>query len=73
LSIVIEVHIIAGAAATAWLIWASGAATAQDRPTNERLHEVEGVDRIHNGHQNEGWTIFQGYQIAIFDREKQLR
>ncbi|MEJ0024485.1 MAG: hypothetical protein WDN01_00540 [Rhizomicrobium sp.] len=35
-------------------------------------YQVEWVYRIQYGHQSEWWKIFQKYQIAILDREKQL-
>jgi hypothetical protein len=47
-------------------------AIAQNDDAASRPYEVEWVYRIQYGHQAEWWTIFQKYQIAILDREKQL-
>ena len=46
-------------------------AFAQPAPP-PRPYEVEWVYRVSYGHQDEWWRIFQKYQIAILDREKQL-
>jgi hypothetical protein len=46
-------------------------ATAQTRPSDKPL-QVEWVYRIQYGHQDEWWKIFQKYQLATLDREKQL-
>jgi hypothetical protein len=48
------------------------AVRAQDVPPEKRPYQVEWVYRIQYGHQDEWWAIFQRYQIAILDREKQL-
>ena len=45
-----------------------GAALAQP----PKPYEVEWVYRIKYGYQDEWWRIFQKYQIAALDREKQL-
>jgi len=47
-----------------------GAATAQDPTT--KPYQVEWVYKVKYGYQAEWWKIFQKYQIAILDREKQL-
>jgi hypothetical protein len=47
-----------------------GGAIAQ-APT-PKPYQVEWVYRIKYGYQAEWWKIFQTYQIAILDREKQL-
>lgn len=47
-----------------------GAAAAQ--PPTPKPYQVEWVYRIKYGYQAEWWKIFQTYQIAILDREKQL-
>ena len=49
-------------------VWAQ----VQSEPANERPYKMEWVYRIRYGHQDEWWKIFQKYQIAILDREKQL-
>jgi hypothetical protein len=46
-------------------------ATAQTRPSDQPL-QVEWVYRVQYGHQDEWWKIFQKYQLATLDREKQL-
>ena len=38
----------------------------------ERPYQVEWVYKVKYGHEDEWWKIFQKYQIAILDREKQL-
>lgn len=38
----------------------------------EKPYQVEWVYHVQYGHQDEWWKIFQKYQIAILDREKQL-
>jgi hypothetical protein len=65
-------NLILGMSAAAAMLGVSNAATAQDTPPNERPYEVEWVYRVQYGHQEEWWKIFQRYQIAILDREKQL-
>jgi hypothetical protein len=47
------------------------AAMAQPAPP-PKPYEVEWVYRVKYGHQDEWWRIFQKYQIAVLDREKQL-
>jgi hypothetical protein len=44
---------------------------AQTRPSDQPL-QVEWVYRVKYGFQDEWWKIFQKYQIATLDREKQL-
>ncbi len=56
------------AAACVVLVALTGAGRAQET----RPYRVEWVYRIQYGHQGEWWKIFQKYQIAILDREKQL-
>jgi hypothetical protein len=46
------------------------AALAQDPAA--KPYQVEWVYKIKYGYQAEWWSIFQRYQIAILDREKQL-
>ncbi len=46
---------------------AASAFAADDKP-----YQVEWVYRVRYGFQDEWWRIFQKYQIAILDREKQL-
>ena len=41
-------------------------------PAVEKPYQVEWVYRVRYGYQDEWWRIFQKYQIAILDREKQL-
>jgi hypothetical protein len=50
------------------LLLASGTAYADA----EKPYQVEWVYRVRYGHQDEWWKIFQKYQIAILDREKEL-
>ncbi len=45
------------------------AATAAPAP---KPYQVEWVYRVRYGFQDEWWKLFQKYQIAILDREKQL-
>lgn len=47
-------------------------AFAQAPPGAEKPYQVEWVYKVQYGHQKEWWRIFQKYQIAILDREKQL-
>ena len=54
------------------LLIGAGGASAQNVPPEQRPYQVEWVYRIQYGHQDEWWAIFQKYQIAILDREKQL-
>jgi hypothetical protein len=49
-----------------------GSAYAQGQDPAAQPYQVEWVYRIQYGHQAEWWKIFQKYQIAILDREKQL-
>ncbi len=55
------------------LLLAGGLASAkaQTRPSDQPL-QVEWVYRVKYGFQDEWWKIFQKYQIATLDREKQL-
>ena len=53
------------------LIGGAGPALAQSTP-RARPYEVEWVYRVKYGYQDEWWRIFQKYQIAALDREKQL-
>jgi len=46
-------------------------ASAQNPPA-AKPYQVEWVYRVKYGYQSEWWKIFQKYQIAILDREKQL-
>ncbi len=46
---------------------ATGAHAAPPKP-----YQVEWVYRVKYGFQDEWWSIFQKYQIAILDREQQL-
>jgi len=61
---------LGAALAAAVLIAPMGAATAQSTPA--KPYQVEWVYRIKYGYQDEWWKIFQKYQVAILDREKQL-
>ena len=54
----------------AFLAVLAGSAFAQ--PATERPYKVEWVYRVKYGYQDEWWRLFQKYQIAILDREKQL-
>jgi hypothetical protein len=54
------------------VLFGGAPARAQDVPPEQRPYQVEWVYRIQYGHQDEWWAIFQKYQIAILDREKQL-
>jgi hypothetical protein len=60
------------AMAAAALLLGATTARAQDVPPEQRPYQVEWVYRVQYGHQDEWWAIFQKYQIAILDREKQL-
>lgn len=62
---------IRAALAALALIAGAGPAFAQSAPRS-KPYEVEWVYRIKYGFQDEWWRIFQKYQIAILDREKQL-
>ena len=46
-------------------------AYAQTRPSDRPL-QVEWVYHVKYGYQGEWWKLFQKYQIATLDREKQL-
>jgi hypothetical protein len=46
--------------------------SAQAQATSSKSYVVEWVYRVKYGYQAEWWKIFQTYQIAILDREKQL-
>lgn len=56
---------LATGAALAW----PDAGHAQTAP---KPYQVEWVYRVAYGHQAEWWAIFQKYEIAVLDREKQL-
>ncbi len=60
----------AALAALALAVFA-GPALAQSAG-HPKPYEVEWVYRVKYGFQDEWWRIFQKYQIAILDREKQL-
>lgn len=61
---------LAAAFGAAALLASLGPALAQ-APISQP-YQVEWVYRVKHGHQDEWWRIFQKYQIAILDREKQL-
>ncbi len=52
------------------LIAAAPAASAA--PAAAKPYKVEWVYRVRYGFQDEWWKLFQKYQIAILDRERQL-
>lgn len=62
---------LAAAFGLAWAGLAAPTAWAQPSPV-EKPYQVEWVFKIAYGHQAEWWRIFQKYQVAILDREKQL-
>lgn len=62
-------HALFGALAALSL---GAAAQAQPAPPVKSSYQVEWVYRVRYGYQEEWWRIFQKYQIAILDREKQL-
>jgi hypothetical protein len=51
-----------------------GLAQSAPAPTavTAKLYQVEWVYRIKYGYKDEWWPIFQKYQIAILDKEKEL-
>ncbi|MEI9963498.1 MAG: hypothetical protein WDM92_01035 [Caulobacteraceae bacterium] len=57
---------------SALLAAGTAAARAQPAAPKPKTYEVEWVYRVKYGFQDEWWRIFQKYQIAILDREKQL-
>jgi opacity protein-like surface antigen len=59
-------RILASAFAAA-AIFSAQAAVAADQP-----YQVEWVYHVKYGYQQEWWKLFQKYQVAILDREKQL-
>ena len=61
-------HRIALSAGCIALLALAGSARAQE----SKPYQVEWVYRIQYGHQTEWWKVFQKYQIAILDHEKQL-
>ena len=48
------------------------ALSAQPALAADKPYQVEWVYHVQYGHQGEWWKIFQKYQVAILDREKQL-
>jgi hypothetical protein len=46
--------------------------TAQSAMAADQPYQVEWVYHVKYGYQQEWWTLFQKYQVAILDREKQL-
>ena len=42
------------------------------QPAAEQPYQVEWVYKVKYGYEDEWWRIFQKYQIAVLDREKQL-
>jgi hypothetical protein len=50
----------------------AGAVLAQTPAPDAKPYQVEWVYRIKYGYQDEWWGLFQKYQIAALDREKQL-
>ena len=58
--------------ATIALILSVGGAHAQSAVTNNKPYSEEWVFHVRWGHQHEWWKLFQKYQIATLDREKQL-
>ena len=63
-----------------WIVLASGAvaaacgtaAQAQSGTPAAKPYREEWVFRVAYGHDGEWWKLFQKYQIAILDRERQL-
>lgn len=67
-SLVVAVLLLAGlAAAPARTHAQSAASSAQAKP-----YLVEWVYRVKYGYQDEWWKLFQKYQIATLDKEKEL-
>jgi opacity protein-like surface antigen len=62
----------AAAAAVLALTAPFGAAMAQSPSADAKPYQVEWVYRVRYGGQDEWWRLFQKYQIATLDREKQL-
>lgn len=58
--------------AIATIILSASGAQAQNVPANSTPYHEEWVFHVRWGHQHEWWKIFQKYQIATLDREKQL-
>ena len=48
------------------------AAAPLAQPAAEQPYQVEWVYKVKYGYEDEWWRIFQKYQIAVLDREKQL-
>lgn len=46
--------------------------TAQSAMAADQPYQVEWVYHVKYGYQQEWWALFQKYQVAILDREKQL-
>lgn len=59
--------LLAAGAAIGVLMAVPGLAQPASKP-----YQVEWVYRVKYGYQDEWWKLFQKYQIAILDREKQL-
>lgn len=59
---------MAGLAVTVFL---AGLAPVRAQPA-AKAYQVEWVYRVKYGYQDEWWKLFQKYQVAILDREKQL-
>ena len=65
---VCPVHrILTSSIAAVFLALSGQASVAADKP-----YQVEWVYHVKYGHQGEWWKLFQKYQVAILDREKQL-
>jgi beta-glucosidase/6-phospho-beta-glucosidase/beta-galactosidase len=61
---------IAAALGSLILTTSAGSAFAQSPATP--AYQVEWVYKVKYGHEAEWWNIFQKYQIAVLDREKEL-
>ena len=65
---VCPVHrILTSSIAAVFLALSGQASVAADKP-----YQVEWVYHVKYGHQGAWWKLFQKYQVAILDREKQL-
>lgn len=58
--------------ATVALLMSIGTAHPQGAAENRKPYSEEWVFHVRWGHQHEWWKLFQKYQIATLDREKQL-